>query len=220
MRTLVVNDIHGNKARVQKLHGLFKDRKFDYVLVNGDVTNFQGIDVAEIVLSTLSRLADKAYFVPGNCDPPKLLEVESLGGAENVHGRVVELKAFGKTVHLAGLGGSTVTPFNTWIEYSEEEVKNLLPKPKAPFILMSHAPPYNTKIDVTWAKKHVGSRAIREYILMHKPILGLHAHIHEARGDDTLGGVKVVNPGPLANGYFLTLEIKEDFSVDYRFERV
>ena len=67
-------------------------------------------------------------------------------------------------------------------------------------ILVSHSPPRDTNCDVTGARAHVGSRALRRYIEQHQPPLVLSGHIHEsprvtASYRDTIGATLVVNPG-------------------------
>jgi Icc-related predicted phosphoesterase len=46
-------------------------------------------------------------------------------------------------------------------------------------IFVSHCPPYNTLVDVAKGENHFGSKAIRDYIERHKPLLTLHGHMHE-----------------------------------------
>ncbi len=73
-----------------------------------------------------------------------------------------------------------------------------------------HCPPHDTPLDlapeVDGSLKpvtkggvinmiHVGSRAVRQVIEKHKPLLGLHGHIHESRGFTTIGRTLCVNPG-------------------------
>ena len=220
MKILVVSDIHGNRTRTRKLYNLYKEDKFDIILINGDITQFQGIDAAEEILSILTRLGKKAYFVPGNCDPPKLLTFNELAGATNIHGKIVELNINLKTIYIVGLGGSIVTPFHTWIEFEEEEYKKILPEPKKPFILMAHNPPYNTKIDRTWRRVNAGSKVIREYIEKFEPILGIHGHIHEARGEDRIGNSVIFNPGALQAGYYAIVKIEKELSLHIEFNKV
>ena len=74
-----------------------------------------------------------------------------------------------------------------------------------------HVPPYDTGIDeapeltedmqmIMSASGEprmipVGSTAVREAILEHQPMLGLHGHIHESSGIRELGDTTLVNPG-------------------------
>jgi Icc-related predicted phosphoesterase len=65
---------------------------------------------------------------------------------------------------------------------------------------MFHSPPFNTSLDLTARGEHVGSRAIRDFILDKQPLVTLHGHIHEsakASGSITekLGSTLAVNPG-------------------------
>ncbi len=46
-------------------------------------------------------------------------------------------------------------------------------------ILVTHSPPYNTKLDMIRSKDHVGSLAIRSIIEKNQPLISLHGHIHE-----------------------------------------
>ena len=203
MLILSVTDIHGNRKACRELYEIYGPGSFDLVVVNGDITDFHGLDVAELILSILSRMGKNTFFVPGNCDTPRLLQTDNLGGAKNIHNKVVELG----DIDLYGYGGSTLTPFNTWIEFSDEKISSDLREIDHPFIFVSHNPPYGTSIDKTWMGRHVGSKAIRSYILNNKPILGLHGHIHEARGTDSLGETLIINPGPLRNKYYSIIEL-------------
>jgi Icc-related predicted phosphoesterase len=49
--------------------------------------------------------------------------------------------------------------------------------------------------DAGHAVKPAGSTAVREAIERFQPALGLHGHIHEARGTKRLGRTLCVNPG-------------------------
>lgn len=54
--------------------------------------------------------------------------------------------------------------------FTEEPEKN---------ICVFHTPPFNTDLDITYTKDHVGSLAIRMAIEGFQPFLTLHGHIHE-----------------------------------------
>jgi Icc-related predicted phosphoesterase len=66
-------------------------------------------------------------------------------------------------------------------------------------IYVSHAPPYDTGLDLM-RNKHAGSRSLRTFIEQHQPLLTLHGHIHEAprvsrRFAERLGQTWCINPG-------------------------
>jgi Icc-related predicted phosphoesterase len=42
---------------------------------------------------------------------------------------------------------------------------------------------------------HVGSEAVRTAIEEFQPVLGLHGHVHEAAGEESLGRTVCLNPG-------------------------
>jgi len=70
----------------------------------------------------------------------------------------------------------------------------------APTILMAHVPPADTKTDVLYDGRHVGSEAVRAAIETRRPALSLHGHIHESPDmsgawQDSVGETPVVNAG-------------------------
>jgi len=206
MEVLIVSDIHGNIRRSREIVEKYGEKHFDYIFINGDITHFGDLREALNITSTISQVAKKSFFVPGNCDPRNLIEMEELGPSINVHSKTIELGE----VKLHGVGGSTRTPFHTYIEFEEEEIKELLDWGiQGPFILMSHTPPRDTKIDRLFMGGHAGSIVIRDYIVRMKPLVSLHGHIHEAKGIDKVGKTIVVNPGPFRNGYYAVLKLED-----------
>ncbi|HNR14336.1 MAG TPA: metallophosphoesterase [Thermodesulfobacteriota bacterium] len=67
-------------------------------------------------------------------------------------------------------------------------------------ILVTHTPPYQTKLDVLYNGNHCGSKAIAAFIEKYQPVLTLHGHIHESPSQsgsivDRLGATVSINPG-------------------------
>jgi uncharacterized protein len=67
-------------------------------------------------------------------------------------------------------------------------------------MLVTHAPPSDTKLDVIHNKAHVGSKAIRRFIEEEQPVLALSGHIHESSEisgsyQDRIGSTICMNPG-------------------------
>lgn len=56
---------------------------------------------------------------------------------------------------------------------------HLFQKDPSKTIYVFHAPPYGTPLDMLYSREHVGSRAIRDFILTHNPLVVLSGHIHE-----------------------------------------
>jgi Icc-related predicted phosphoesterase len=115
---------------------------------------------------------------------------------------------------LVSLGWANPTPWKTWRELPEAELRARIdamvgdvPDPHRA-IFNVHAPPYASNLDAApkldenmryvaggQALVPVGSTAVREAITAHQPVLSLHGHIHEGKGAVRLGRTLAVNPG-------------------------
>jgi Icc-related predicted phosphoesterase len=63
-------------------------------------------------------------------------------------------------------------------------------------VVVTHAPPANTKLDALENNMHVGNIDIRKEIERIQPILSISGHIHESEGkQDRIGKTLCVNPG-------------------------
>jgi len=113
-------------------------------------------------------------------------------------------------------GGSTKTPWDTEREFTEDEYQarfaELVPQVKDMdrCIFNVHVPPYGTvldrcpkldeKLQVVFdmgnpVSMHAGSQTLTDIIKERQPLLGLHGHIHEGRGNIKIGRTVCVNPG-------------------------
>ena len=201
MKFLVVSDIHGNTAATDWMNSVAEAEDVDCVLVLGDITDFGPNEVAEKILGPIKR---DVYAIPGNCDPLSLPETISCA-AIDMHGRTARLNGF----HVAGLGGSNPTIFNTPFELDEDTIyKMLRPISKEGMILMVHAPPYGIN-DMIPSGLNVGSKSILKIVEEFRPILVLSGHIHEDYGIRHIGGVTFVNPGPAKDGMYALVEVDE-----------
>ncbi len=99
-----------------------------------------------------------------------------------------------------------------------EEDLSQLPCSQSPdkTILMTHSPPFGTRLDQIQGGQSAGSRSIRAFIVKNQPLLSLHGHIHEApqiSGSffDRIGKTLSINPGQfiLKNLHAVTFEIEE-----------
>jgi hypothetical protein len=136
--------------------------------------------------------------------------IDAAPAVELGEGNVFDLAGF----TLLSLGYANPTPWDTWRELPEEQLRVRIdelveraPDPRKA-IFNFHAPPYNSNLDSApkldaqmryvaggQALVPVGSRAVRESILHYGPVLSLHGHIHEGRGAVKLGRTLAVNPG-------------------------
>lgn len=202
MELLLVSDVHG---RVRNLEKLLKRGGWDAVLIAGDVAPYGDPAAALKVLERAAkRFKGPIIVVPGNMDLlASVMEARRLGNVYPLHGSAHRIG----DVWVVGVGGSPPTPFGTVTELSEEEIARLVESAfgeawGGDAVLLSHSPPYGTKLDVVARGGHAGSRAIRSAIERFSPRLCVCGHIHEARGVDRLGTTTLVNPGPLMLGFY------------------
>ncbi|MEM0349120.1 MAG: metallophosphoesterase [Candidatus Caldarchaeum sp.] len=205
MRVLQASDIHGSVSAASSLAE--KAVEYDVVVLVGDITHFGAVPQAETILGTVAKSGRLVLFVPGNCDHPSLLSWRpSISNVVNLHAASLRHADYA----FYGLGGGNLSPFNTLIEFSEEEFETMLSKlnPSSEnFILLSHTPPHGVDADVGRGR-HLGSTAIRKFVESRKPLAVCCGHIHEARSISRIGDTVVVNAGPAKEGFYASLEIR------------
>jgi len=87
---------------------------------------------------------------------------------------------------------------------------------KGKFILVTHNPPFGTKLDKVETGEHVGSKVIREFIEKEKPLLAISAHIHEAGGIDKIGKTTIFYPGVAYEGYYGLVEVGDEIKCEIK----
>ena len=196
MRILHISDIHGNTLCLEEI--LMRE-EYDVVVVSGDITDFGTVDEAKWILEFIYKLSGKiVMFVPGNCDPYRLLNIEFKDKPIiNLHEKVYQLGKY----KFVGFGGSNITPFYSEIEFSDNEIESRLREILSsiagdPMFLVTHAPARNT-LDVVRSGRRVGSEGLRRILDDFKPLVHACGHIHESPGVMRYGTTLVVNPGPV-----------------------
>jgi hypothetical protein len=173
----------------------------DYYFAAGDLVSWQrGLDeMGEI----MKRRVGRVYVMPGNHETEQdIAEFCERYRFVNFHDAQMEIG----DVHVAGLGYSGPTPFNTPGEYSEAELESRLAKfaGLTPLVLICHAPPLNSSLDRVHEGLHAGSSAVREFIEKQQPRDFFCGHIHEAEGVvERIGATRAMNVGKA--GYLLDL---------------
>ena len=197
MRLLVFSDIHNDWAALRRLMAI----DADHYIAAGDLVSWtRGLHEAGAILR---ERAAQMHVLPGNhehaTDIARLCDKFALNP---LHGQSFEAEGW----HIAGLGHSNPTPFNTPGEETEPQLAAHL-KTFAdlnPLILVCHCPPLNTALDEAAPGRHLGSSAVSEFIHQHQPHHFFCGHIHEAAGRETvIGRTKGVNVGK--KGYLLEL---------------
>ena len=195
MKVLAFSDLHRRLHFVDELVRLSEEA--DLIVSCGDLSEY-GRGLTEMA-EALSRIKKPLMLVPGNNETDQ--QVEELCkryGWMNLHGKT---KDFGE-YEFFGVGGSPPTPFDTPFELEEKSFEMILSsisskRGSSRSILVSHSPPFGTKLDEIASGAHVGSLALRRFIERERPVLNICGHVHErARQEDRLGATKLVNPGP------------------------
>ncbi len=197
MRVLIFSDTHGDRSALERLLAIEADHYF----AAGDLATWgRGLEEAGAILQ---KRAERMHVLPGNHE--SLAAVERMCaryGLDSFHEKTMEIAGR----HVAGLGYSSPTPFDTPGEYSEEEIAERL-APFAglrPLVLICHAPPRNTELDRIRDGVHAGSQAICDFIEKNQPDWFFCGHIHEAAGTAiALGRTRAMNVGK--RGYLLDL---------------
>jgi len=198
VKLLVFSDIHSDARALDRLMSI----EADYYICAGDLVNWgRHLDAMGEILK---RRADRVYVIPGNHESEtQIADFCGSFGLHDLHGRHIQVGEF----HLAALGYSNPTPFDTPGEYSEEELAQKLHAFDGlkPMIAICHAPPYGTMLDRITNLRHAGSKAVRDFLQREQPRYFFCGHIHEAAGaSERLGGASAMNVG--RKGYLLDLD--------------
>jgi Icc-related predicted phosphoesterase len=208
MRIIVFGDVHmdlGNFSRIPAVEVA------DSVIITGDITNYGSRQAAREIIAAVRKVNDHIVALAGNLDNKDVADYLEEEGI-SLHGRG---QRFGR-IGIFGVGGSNPTPFNTPIEYSEEELQSFLAqgyeqvKTAPHHILVSHAPPLKTKTDRISSGVHVGSTAVRAFIEEYQPAFCLCGHIHESRAQDRIGNTQIINPGMIKDGGWIEITADSD----------
>jgi Icc-related predicted phosphoesterase len=195
--------------------------------------------LAEWISLAEQRLAGtgvRMYLTGGNDDEPAMLEVLDRHDGPNViacEDRVVELDDE-HTMITVGL--STVTPWDTPREASEEVIAAAIERSASSVhdvgrcVFNLHCPPKDTPIDTClklekrpgelpkpireggrFVTTGGGSAAVREAVGRYQPLVALHGHIHESAGRFRINRTQCFNPGSeyvqgTLNGWIVALK--------------
>jgi Icc-related predicted phosphoesterase len=156
----------------------------------------------------------KCFITPGNDDRFIIDDVLAKSAfVQNPEGKVVWVD---EDHEMISMGWSNPTPWNSPRETSEEDLEKKIEQMVSKVTRMDncifnmHCPPIDTPLDPAVKLDEnlkpvstggnletisAGSRAVRNSIEKHKPLLGLHGHIHESKAFCTLGRTLCLNPG-------------------------
>ena len=168
----------------------------------------------DLVEERLRGTSVECYISPGNDDPLAIDAILSRGGlVVNPEERVVMLRG---EYEMISCGTTNITPWKSPRELPDDQLEAKLDalarqvKNPAKAIYNIHVPPYNTSIDRApkldsnlkpivipggVEQAPVGSMAVTTIIKRYQPMLALHGHVHESRGNVKIGHTLCLNPG-------------------------
>jgi Icc-related predicted phosphoesterase len=174
------------------------------------------VDLAE---ERLLGTGIKCFVTGGNDDEPEVLVVMKRESNKSFFACENEMVYVDEVHPMISVGFSTPTPWRTPREVSDEELGTMIEAmiAKVPHlnkaIFNFHDPPIDSSLDtcpmLDWSKDPpeqilqggqpilfgAGSRSIRDAIEKHRPMLGLHGHIHESQSVAKIGRTTCINPG-------------------------
>jgi len=190
MRILAFADMHGSEKALREVKN--KGERADLVLCCGDLTIFE--QNLKRFLRELNRLKKPILIIPGNHETAADMREASSSFANIVF---MDGKAFDtEDILFLGAEGNGFGIIDKHFDKLAKRFQKVLKKGHKESILMTHAPPYKTRLDKL-IDGHCGNRSIRNFILKTKPKYAFSGHIHENSGKkDKLGKTIVMNPGP------------------------
>ncbi|HTP33304.1 MAG TPA: metallophosphoesterase [Candidatus Acidoferrales bacterium] len=181
MKLLLFSDIHNDWKTLERI--LRVDA--DYYISAGDQVSWgRGLERCGEILRTRGQ---RVWVLPGNHESAaQISQMCAEYGLNDFHERHFKVGRW----HVAGLGYSSPTPFNTPGEYGEPELARRIEPFAAlePLVLVCHAPPRGTALDQVRPGLHAGSTSVRDFIEKHQPAYFFCGHIHEAEGAETMIG--------------------------------
>jgi len=190
MKLLAFVDMHSSNSCLVRIEEKALRHNPDVLLVGGDLSFFE--DGLELILPRLNMLNVPVLIIPGNHEDPSTLR-KLCFGLDNlffIHKKQMVIK----DVLFLGYGGSGFARIDPEFEEASNAFSGMLKHDKT--VLLTHAPPYNTKLDLI-NKEHVGNESIRNFIDHNDITLAVSGHLHENfNRKDRIRNTLVINPGP------------------------
>jgi uncharacterized protein len=186
MKLLLFTDTHGSEKALKDLKK--KSKGVDAVVCAGDISIFE--ENMNKLLSKLNKFNVPIIMIHGNHEEKSNLE-KACSKFKNIDFLNDKTKSLDDIVFLGHGGGG----FSKRDKEFERAMKNFKGIKGKKFVLVTHAPPYNTKLDELM-DGHCGNISITKFIKKFKPDLAICGHIHENDGKkDYIGKTKIINPG-------------------------
>lgn len=191
MKILAFADTHGDLSAMENLKRIVKEKKIDLAICAGDYTFFE--QHIEIMTKKLSELGTEVLVIHGNHEYDEVAEV-LCKKYKNLHFMHNKVKKIGNYVFMGHGGGGFSLRDNEFVEEMSKLIKKTEKGDK--IVLVTHAPPYGTKLDIVPGCGHVGNKDYVDFIKNNNVILAVCGHIHEGFGkEDKISKARVISPG-------------------------
>ena len=194
MKLLAFTDTHGSLLALKRIEQKVKTQNPDLLVCAGDISIFEHGIVG--ILRRLNKLNKKIIIVHGNHeDSTTFIKCSKL--FKNIV--FIHKKHFAKnsTLFLGYGGGGFSVVDREFEKIAKTKFKKIIKSNEGKkIILVTHAPPYKTKLDKL-VEGHCGNKSIRHFVEKNKIDLLICGHLHENFGkEDRIKKTKVINPGP------------------------
>ena len=193
MKILAFTDTHGSSTSFRRIEQKVKSQNPDILVCAGDLSIFEHGIIG--IMRKLNKLQKRIIMVHGNHEDERNFSKYS-----NMFKNIIFIHQkchFENDILFLGYGGDGFSVIDRKFERLARNFTKIIRKNKdKKIILLTHAPPYNTKVDKL-VEGHCGNKSIRSFIDKNNISLMICGHLHENFGvEDNIKKTKIINPGP------------------------
>ncbi|MCX6709947.1 MAG: metallophosphoesterase family protein [Candidatus Woesearchaeota archaeon] len=190
MRILAFVDTHGSISALKRI--VSESKKADIVICAGDISEMQ-INLEKLI-SLISASKTPVLIIHGNHEDPENLK-RVCSRFESVIFLHKKEYIFDDCIFLGYGGGGFALRERDFRETAKGFSEIIRRNPKKKIILITHAPPRGTRLDLL-GREHRGNSDIREFMEKNRIKLLVCGHFHENFGvKDKIGNKILINPG-------------------------
>jgi len=222
-----LDDLKSRLGTLGFYHKIMDEDEFQALSVDENAVSHLFNEMARQRLSSWVDLAEerlkgtgiRCFVTGGNDDDDEVLTAIKRENTTSFFACEGELANIDEDHTMISMGFSTLTPWKTPREVTDEHLGEMIEQMVAKVPDLSHAifnfhdPPVDSSLDtcpmLDWDKdppepiiqsgqmimKGAGSTSVRNAFEKYKPMLGLHGHIHESQSVAKIGRTTCINPG-------------------------
>lgn len=194
MKILAFTDTHGSLLALRRIEQKTITQNPDLLVCAGDISIFEHGIVG--IIKRLNKLNKKIIIVHGNHeDSTTFVKISKF--FENIIFIHKNYFIEGNILFLGYGGGGFSIVDKEFEKIANTKFKKIIKNNKdKKIILVTHAPPYKTKLDKL-VGGHSGNKSIRSFVEKNKIDLLICGHLHENFGkEDKIKKTRIINPGP------------------------